>query len=92
MVWKDFKCRDCGGVQENVSSRPEDKERACSCGGTAKVVLTPKATKFKGGGWTTPRHVETFPGESENPEDWNAESHGVAGSLGRGIESQDADW
>lgn len=95
MLWKDYRCKKCGFVQRNVPSSTEDKERECaepSCKGRAVVILYPHPTKFKGGGWTTPRHVEAFPGESEDPRDWNAETHGVAGSLERGFESQDKEW
>lgn len=93
MLWKSYKCKECGETQENVSSKIEDTERECpSCGGTAKVTLTPKATKFKGGGWMTPKPIETFPGEPEDVRKWGAESHGVGGSLSAGIENQDKDW
>jgi putative FmdB family regulatory protein len=70
MLWKDYRCKDCGETQENVPSRAEDTERECPCGGTAKIVLTPKFTKFKGGGWTTRKPVEAFEGESEYTDDW----------------------
>lgn len=70
MLWKDYRCPDCGEKQENVSSRPEDTERECPCGGTARIVLCPKFTRFKGSGWTTRRPVEAFENESEYVEDW----------------------
>jgi putative FmdB family regulatory protein len=90
MLWKDYKCEDCGETQKNVNSKIEDTERECpSCGGKAKIILYPKFTKFKGAGWTTPRHVETFPDEPEDPSKWGEETHGVEGSLGRDI---DPDW
>jgi len=79
MLWKNFRCKDCEKIQENVNSKAEDTERECpACGGTAKVVLTPKFTRFKGFGWSTRRPVEAFPGESEYTEDWNADTHGLA--------------
>ena len=74
MLWKDYRCEDCGEVQENISSGIEDTERPCpSCGGKAKVTLTPKFTRFKGGGWTIPHPVEAFEGESEYVDDWGKE-------------------
>lgn len=70
MLWKDYLCPDCGEKQENVPSRLEDTECKCPCGGTAKIVLCPKFTKFKGSGWTTEHPVEAFEGESEYVSDW----------------------
>jgi len=70
MLWKDYRCKVCGKTQENVPSRIEDTECPCPCGAQAQVVLFPKFTRFKGGGWTTRRPVEAFEGESEYVEDW----------------------
>ena len=79
MLWKDFACENCGKIQENVPSKPEDTERGCPCGGTAKIILYPKPTRFRGSGWTTRRPIETFDNEPDNPEDWGPESHGLSG-------------
>lgn len=93
MVWKDYACKACGKVQENVPSKIEDTERECpECGEQAQMILYPHFTRFKGGGWTTRRPVEAFPGESEYVEDWGKESHGVEASLRKQKELEDADW
>jgi predicted nucleic acid-binding Zn ribbon protein len=89
MIWKKFKCKECGAVLDNKPVSPDTVELECECGGVMPVVLTPKFTKFKGGGWTTRKPVEAFPGESEYVEDWTDDTHGVAGSLDRDM---DPDW
>jgi len=87
MLWKDYKCEDCGKIQENIQSKIEDTERECpACKGRAKMILFPNFTRFKGGGWSTRRPVEAFPGESEYTDEWNADSHGIGGSAVGGEE------
>jgi len=85
MLWKEFKCKACGHVIENFSCRPEDTSIECKeCGGEARVVITPKPTRFKGAGWQTKRPIETFPDEPDDPAKWDKDSHGVEASLKRG--------
>ena len=82
-MWFDFKCKNCGEVRENVAASIEDKIQKCpSCGGESVRQISSPTLKFKGGGWTTRKPVEAFPGESEYVEDWGHDSHGMGSDPG----------
>ena len=83
MPWYDWKCKDCKEIRENVSASIEDKIQECpSCGGRSVRQISAPPLRFKGSGWTVPRPVEAFPGESEYTKDWDSSSHGMESNPG----------
>ncbi len=84
MLWYDYRCATCGEIREDVAAKIEDKIQTCpSCGGRSIREISAPGLKFMGGGWTTRKPVEAFPGESEYTEDWGKDTHGLSGPLHR---------
>lgn len=77
----------CGKIYERIKPVGTEEIACPECGGVAKKILSmPGRLLFKGSGWTTPRAIETFKGEPDDPSKWNSETHGVKGSLERSQE------
>ncbi|MHC4372546.1 MAG: FmdB family zinc ribbon protein [Planctomycetota bacterium] len=72
----------CGKVWEKIKPVGTEEIACPECGGAAKKILSkPGRVIFKGGGWTTPRAIETFDNEPDNPNDWGPESHGLSSDI-----------
>lgn len=80
MPIREYECEGCGKRTQTFSHSYEcEEEIDCpDCGKKAKKVFSrPGHIKFKGGGWTTRRPIEAFPGEPEYTDQWTTETHGL---------------
>lgn len=78
----EYTCTDCGKTTERIKSVGTEEIACPECGSNAKKILSkPGRLLFKGSGWMTPKSIETFDNEPDNPQDWGPNSHGLSSDM-----------